>query len=75
MDNKLSVKFEHGLFEQTYKFRETAHLSTLEDIKKLVEKSFIDGVLETFKTMNYTKNKAFSRVIMENDEDDFEEII
>jgi hypothetical protein len=75
MDNKLSVKFESGLFEQTYKFRASDQLSTFEDIQKLVDEDFISGVLEELKTMNDIKNKAFLRFITEGNEDDFEEII
>ena len=72
MDNKLSVKFESGLFEQTYKFRESDQLSTFEDIQKLVDENFIEEVLEELKTMNQIKNKAFSRIFKEK-EDEFEE--
>ena len=75
MDNKLSVKFESGLFEQTYKFRESNQLSTFEDIQKLVDEPFIDAVLEELKTMNQIKNKALSRLIAENEEEGFDEII
>ena len=32
MDNKLSIKFESGLFEQTYKFRESEQLRLKEDV-------------------------------------------
>jgi len=75
MDNKLSIKFESGLFEQTYKFRESDQLSTFEDIQNLVDDGFINDVLEELKTMNQLKNRAFSRFITQNEADEFEEII
>ena len=75
MDNKLSVKFESSLFEQTYKFRESEQLSTFEDMQTLVDESFIAGVIDELKTMNQLKNKALSRFIIKNDEEEFEDII
>ena len=75
MDNKLSVKFESGLFEQTYKFRASDQLNTIEDIQKLVDETFISNVLEELKSMNQIKNKALSRFISDNEQEEFEEII
>jgi len=75
MDNKLSVKFESGLFEQIYKFRESDQLNKIEDIQKFVDEIFISNVLEVLKSMNQIKNKALSRFISENDQEEFEEII
>ena len=75
MDNKLSVKFESGLFEQTYKFRESDQLNEFEDIQNLVDETFVSAVLEELKSMNHIKNQAFSRFIAENDTEDFDDII
>lgn len=75
MDNKLSVKFESGLFEQTYKFRKSNQLSTFKDIQSLVNQPFINEVLEELKVMNQIKSKALSRFIAKSEEDEFEEII
>lgn len=75
MDNKLSVKFEDGLFEQTYKFRESNELTTLKDMQKLVDEPFISATLEELKNMSQIKNEAISRFISETQEDDFEDII
>jgi hypothetical protein len=75
MDNKLSVKFESGLFEQTYKFRESDQLSAFEDIQNLVDEAFISHVLDELKTMNQIKHKALSRFITESDPEEFEDII
>ena len=75
MDNKLSVKFESGLFEQTYKFRESDQLSAFEDIQNLVDEAFISNVLDELKNMNQIKNKALSRFIAVDDSEEFEDII
>ncbi len=74
-DNKFSVKFESNLFEQTYKFRESDRIASLEDIQRLVDDDFIDSVLEIFKNMNSLKNKAMQRNSPEIEGDDFEEIV
>ena len=75
MDNKLSVKFESGLFEQTYKFRESDYLSDLASMKKLVDDVFIAKILEELKSMNQIKSQAMSRFISEIEDNKFEDII
>ena len=75
MDNKLSIKFESGLFEQTYKIRESEQLSTFEDLQNLVDEGFINDVIEELKKMNQIKKSAFSRYLTQAEEDEFEDII
>lgn len=74
MDNKLSVKFENTFYEQTYKFRQSEVLNTIADVKKLVDATFIQTVLEQFPKMHQTKQAALNRFLPEI-EDEFEEII
>ena len=75
MDNKLSIKFETGMYEQTYKFRATDELKTLEQIKTLVEGDFVNNVLTEFQKMHQFKNDALSQFLPQEEEDEFEEII
>jgi len=75
MDNKLSIKFETGMYEQTYKFRATDELKTLEQIKTLVEGDFVNNVLAEFQKMHQFKNDALSKFLPQEEEDEFEEII
>jgi len=75
MDNKLSVKFESGMYEQTYKFRVTDSLENMEDIKKIVDAPFIQSVETELIKMHQIKNEALSRSIPATEEDEFEEII
>jgi len=44
MDNRLSVKFERGLNEQTYKFRTNNELQNFEDMQRLVDADFVASV-------------------------------
>ncbi len=74
MDNKLSVKFETGLYEQTYKFRSSDTINTLEDMQQLVDEAFINNVLAQMTTLHQIKSQALSRFLPEDD-DEFDEII
>lgn len=74
MDNKLSVKFETGLYEQTFKFRESNELSDLATMQTLVDEQFMNEVLENFGRMHRAKNEALQR-FSPKEEAEFEEII
>ena len=75
MDNKISVKFETGMYEQTYKFREMENLKSLEQVKKLVDGEFVNNVLQEFQRMHQFKNGALESFLPKAAEDEFEEII
>ena len=75
MDNKLSVKFEAGLYEQTFKFRESNELATFQDMERLVDEEFCAAVLAIFGGMHKVKNEALGRFLPIGGEDGFEEII
>ena len=74
MDNRLSVKLETGLYEQTYKFRKGGMINTLEDVKKIITEEFTKGVLDQVEQMHQIKNTALKRLQSEK-EDSFDEII
>lgn len=74
MDNRLSVKFEFGLYEQTYKFRSGMKIDDLEDIKHIVDEQFIQAVMAEMNTMHRISNRAMKRFLDEKEEG-FEEII
>jgi hypothetical protein len=74
MDNKLSVKFETGLYEQTFKFRESEELHDFETMQKLVDAEFVNEVMENFAKMHRSKNAAMGRFLPAAKEG-FEEII
>ena len=74
MDNRLSVKFESGLYEQTYKFRSGMEIDDLKDIQALVDAPFIQAVLQEMSSMHRISNQALKRYHAQEGED-FEEII
>ena len=75
MENKLSVKLESGLFEQTYKFRTGDQVNTAEDIRKVVDDNFITAVLEQMNRMRSLRNQALARLGPAEEDDEFEEIL
>jgi hypothetical protein len=74
MDNKLSVKFETGFYEQTYKFRESNEIHDLATLQKLVDERFMNDVMENFAKLHQAKNEALGRFLPQAEEV-FEEII
>jgi hypothetical protein len=75
MENRISVKFESGLFEQTYKFRIGEGIESFEDVQKIVDVQFQTQVLELLNSMNELKNKAIARNIIQEEEEEFDQII
>ena len=75
MDNKLSIKMETGLYEQTYKFRESDEISQFEDIQALVDEHFINTVLAEMSSMHQIKMAALDRFLPTKEADEFDEII
>lgn len=73
-DSKYAVKFESGLYEQTYKFRSGDHIQSVEDIKSLIDKELMEEVQADLTKMHQRKLSSISRWL-EEQEDDFEEII
>jgi hypothetical protein len=74
MDDRLSVKLETGLNEQTYKFREGPQLETFEDVRKLVDATFLARAEAMFEQMEKNKNATLYRNFPPL-EDEFETII
>lgn len=75
MDHKLSIKFELGLYEQTYKFRESEYMKSLNDAEKLVDAAMIGEVLKNFNNMHKAKNEALGQLVKLEEEGEFPEII
>ena len=74
MDNKVSIKFESGMYEQIYKFREMEELRNIDGIKKLVDGEFTENVLKEFQKMHEFKNNALIQFLPKEEEDEFEDI-
>ena len=75
MNNRLSVKFEAGLYEQTYKFRQGEGVDTLDDVRRIVDAEFAQAVEEELQLMHRRKISTLSRHLAPDGEEEFEEII
>ena len=74
-DGKFSMKFENGLLEQTYKFRDDERLASVDDVKKCVDALFIEKVEEILRGMYAAKTETMQRHLSQSDEDEFETIV
>ena len=74
-DGKFSIKFESGLLEQTYKFRDDDRLATVEDVKKVVDAPFIEKIEDIPRGMYGAKMDAMQRNLPQPEENEFEVIV
>jgi hypothetical protein len=72
---RLSVKFEQGFLEQTYKFRESENLKSFADVVNLIDQNFINQVLIVFKNMEAHYLETMKSLSPAQQEAYFEDII
>ncbi|HMR43471.1 MAG TPA: hypothetical protein PKC40_06545 [Saprospiraceae bacterium] len=73
-NEKFSVKFEAGVLEQTYKFRDGEGVDNLNDVLSVVDETFIESVAARMTEMQQIRQAALLRFAPAA-EDEFEEII
>ena len=71
-NNRLMLKLERGLLEQTYKMREAENLGSFQDLEPLVTPSFLQKVDHIFRVMEANRLNLLSNL---PDEDEFDDII
>ena len=73
---RFMVKFEDGLYEQAFKFRESETIKGLADIQKLIDDAFIQEVMERFAEMRRSIRALMTRALgVVPEEEEAEEII
>lgn len=75
MDNRVSVKFENALYEQTFKLGADERFASVEAIEKLVDAAFLERVSANFQLMHQAKMAAIGRSFSVESGVVFEEII
>ena len=75
MDNRVSVKFENALYEQTYKLGTEERLSTLEGVRQCADAGLLAEVAACFRNMHRARMEAYGRTFPIDDTVVFEEII
>jgi hypothetical protein len=73
-DGKFSIKFEGGLLEQIYKFRDDERLGSVEAVKSLVDAEFIAKIEDMLRGMKTAQILAMERAFPIN-EDEFDVIL
>jgi len=66
-DNRFTLKFESGLYEQTYKFRDGDGFDSVDAIINLVTESFCNDVLNLLNLQHKMKLNHISKNISENE--------
>jgi hypothetical protein len=75
MDNRVSVKFENALYEQTFKFGDDERFASVESLRGFIDEAFVEAVLAQFQAMHRSKMDAMARHFPQTEETVFEEII
>ena len=75
MDNRLSVKLETGLYEQTYKIRMGEGIETLDDARLWMDADFLQAAGRQFAAMHQNRLGAMARKSTQEERAEFEEII
>ncbi len=73
--DRLSVKFESGLYEHTYKFRDGEGIDSVEDVYRMVDDAFIESVSAGLQRMHDARSAALTRIAGTGHTDEFDEII
>jgi hypothetical protein len=74
-DGKFSLKFESGLLEQIYKFRDDERLATVDDVKKVVDTVFIESIENILRGMYVARMEAMQRNLVQSEENEFDIIV
>lgn len=75
MDTRLSLKFENGTQEQTFKFRSSHAINSLAEVRKLVDQAFLEKVELRFQEMAEAFQASMHRNFPPPVEEEFDEII
>ncbi|MBK9735669.1 MAG: hypothetical protein IPO92_12170 [Saprospiraceae bacterium] len=74
MNERISVKFETNLLEQTYKFRDGSAINNMEDVQKFCSPAMIKKLNECFADMAAIRSASLMSMF-EAEEEMFDEII
>lgn len=61
MNQKFIIKFEKGIYEQTYKLSELDIIGGINGVFKIIDDDFISHVVQRFRAMKVDFNEAYTR--------------
>lgn len=70
MNERVSIKLETGLLEQTYKFRDGSGVENVEQARQFCDEAFLDRVSAIFMTMATARNQRFDALLQNSAEED-----
>lgn len=74
-DQRISVKFENALYEQTFKLGTDERLETVEAVAKWIDVPLLEAVQAGFQQMHRARMGALERAFPKGEAMRFEEII
>jgi hypothetical protein len=74
MNERISVKYEYNLLEQTYKFRDGSGIRTVENVKAYSSGDTIQAIKQTFDLMAALRMKGLVN-LQKLDNETFDEIL
>lgn len=72
---RFTVKFEDGLYEQSYKFRQSEEINGLGSIRSIIDEPFVAEVRKHFLAMRSSMKHLMDRNFSQEETDEFEDII
>jgi hypothetical protein len=75
MNEKISIKFEKDLLEQTYKFRDGSNVENFKQAVQFIDDIFFHNVLEVFSKMSLSRFQRWNVLENESSEDSFDTIV
>ncbi len=75
MNEKISIKFEKDLLEQTYKFRDGSNVENFKQAVQFIDETFFHNVLEVFSKMSLSRFQRWNVLENESSEDPFDTIV
>lgn len=74
-DNRISVKFENALYEQTFKLGDDERFSNLEAVTQWADAAMLEQVQAVFRLMHANNMAAQTRMFPSSKTEVFEDII
>ncbi|MFN4080545.1 MAG: hypothetical protein ACK4NS_06560 [Saprospiraceae bacterium] len=75
MGERVSVKIENALYEQTYKLGDDDRFQTPEAVERLLDGAFFEAADRVMQAMHQNRLQAIARLTPRTSQNDFDEII
>lgn len=73
-NDRFTLQIENGVFSQHYRIRKQTGIEDIDDLQRMVNKTFLDGVSAVFKTMHHLWQEQVTGLIAMDSGNEFEQI-